>query len=55
MVSSLQGTLDLPILLTADQSKWDTFSRAMALILNPVDQGHNELVSLQVALVENTA
>src|SRR3989442_9147295 len=24
--------------LTAEQSKWDTFSRAMALILNPVDQ-----------------
>ena len=22
----------------AEQSKWDTFSRAMALILNPVDQ-----------------
>ena len=24
--------------LAAEQSKWDTFSRAMALILNPVDQ-----------------
>ena len=24
--------------LTAEQSKWDSFSRAMALILNPVDQ-----------------
>jgi PadR family transcriptional regulator, regulatory protein PadR len=24
--------------LPAEQSKWDTFSRAMALILNPVDQ-----------------
>ena len=24
--------------LTAEQSKWDAFSRAMALILNPVDQ-----------------
>jgi transcriptional regulator len=24
--------------LAAGQSKWDTFSRAMALILNPVDQ-----------------
>src|SRR3989442_12685447 len=24
--------------LAAAQSKWDTFSRAMALILNPVDQ-----------------
>src|SRR3979490_1718088 len=24
--------------LVAEQSKWDTFSRAMALILNPVDQ-----------------
>jgi hypothetical protein len=23
---------------TAEQSKWDSFSRAMALILNPVDQ-----------------
>jgi PadR family transcriptional regulator, regulatory protein PadR len=24
--------------LVAERSKWDTFSRAMALILNPVDQ-----------------
>ena len=24
--------------LTSEQSKWDSFSRAMALILNPVDQ-----------------
>lgn len=24
--------------LTAEQSKWDTFSRAMAMILRPVDQ-----------------
>src|SRR5215468_9366013 len=24
--------------LAAEQSKWDTFSRAMALILNPADQ-----------------
>ena len=24
--------------LAAEQSKWDTFSRAMALVLNPVDQ-----------------
>ena len=24
--------------LAAEQSKWDSFSRAMALILNPVDQ-----------------
>ena len=24
--------------LTAEQSKWDTFARAMGLILNPVDQ-----------------
>src|ERR1700754_3560394 len=24
--------------LAAEQSKWDTFSRAMAMILNPVDQ-----------------
>jgi transcriptional regulator len=24
--------------LTAEQSKWDTFSRAMSLILNPIDQ-----------------
>src|SRR3954463_2721673 len=24
--------------LAAERSKWDTFSRAMALILNPVDQ-----------------
>jgi PadR family transcriptional regulator PadR len=24
--------------LVAEQSKWDTFSRAMALILNPIDQ-----------------
>src|SRR5467141_1801135 len=24
--------------LTAEHSKWDSFSRAMALILNPVDQ-----------------
>src|SRR5580765_6270677 len=24
--------------LAAEQSKWDTFSRAMALILNPIDQ-----------------
>jgi transcriptional regulator len=24
--------------LAAEQSKWDTFSRAVALILNPVDQ-----------------
>jgi transcriptional regulator len=24
--------------LTAEQSKWDTFSRAMAMILNPLDQ-----------------
>ncbi len=24
----------------AEQSKWETFSRAMGLILSPVDQGH---------------
>ena len=25
--------------LAAEQSKWDSFSRAMGLVLNPVDQG----------------
>ena len=25
--------------LAAERSKWDAFARAMALILNPVDQG----------------
>ncbi len=38
-VRLLQGTLDVLILRApAEQSKWNSFSRAMALILNPVDQ-----------------
>jgi hypothetical protein len=38
--------------LATGQSKWDAFSRAMALILNPSIRRPNELLLSQAAMVD---